>query len=242
MSGGTKNIVYNIKQCFFDIIFPKYCLFCGQEGTNWCSSCQAREALAWGNVCFKCHQIEVELNLCAQCRELYFFDGLLCAASYKDEGFSTLIQTCKYRFVKDLTLPLGLLVAKHLEKELLNSKAIFFSYFFQAVVMAVPLSKRRQNWRGFNQAEEIAKVVASYFKLSYDNNLKRLKHCQAQAKLVEAKRLTNITGSFSFTGTAPKKIILIDDVITTGATVNECAKILRASGAEEILVLAVAKG
>jgi len=242
MSGGAKNIVYNIKQCFFDIIFPKYCLFCGQEGTDWCSTCQAKEILAWDKVCFKCHQTDVELGLCDQCRELYFFDGLICAASYEDKIISTLIQTYKYRFVKDLTLPLGRLIAKNLEKELLNSKAIFFSYFFKSVVMAVPLSKRRQNWRGFNQAEEIAKVVANYFKLSYDNNLKRLKHCQAQAKLTEQERLTNITGSFSFTGTAPEKVILIDDVITTGATVNECAKVLRAAGAEEILVLACAKG
>jgi len=242
MLGGAKNIVCNFKQCFFDIIFPKYCLLCGQEGTYWCDTCQTKDILAWGKSCFKCHVAGADLNLCSACQESYFFDGLLCASDYEDQTISALIQTCKYRFVKELTLTLGLLMSNYLTKELASSRNVFFKDFFKATVVPVPLSKSRQNWRGFNQAELIAKVVVDYFNLDYNSNLKRLKHRPPQAKLSEAKRLTNMTNCFSFSGPAPKKIILIDDVVTTGTTVNECAKVLRACGATEILVLACAKG
>lgn len=242
MLGGAKNIVCNIKQCFFDIIFPKYCLACGKEGNYWCADCQLKEILVWGGNCFNCRQEKADLNLCTKCQDLYYFSGLLCATNYEDKIISSLIQACKYSFVKELTNPLGLLMANYLQQELTNSKNIFFQDFFKTTVMAVPLSQKRQSWRGFNQAEIIAKVVADYFNLPINSNLKRVLHKKPQAKLTAKNRLTNMSGSFHFSGPAPEKIILIDDVITTGSTVNECAKVLRAAGAEEILVLAVAKG
>jgi competence protein ComFC len=242
MLGGAKNIVFSIRQCFLDIIFPKYCLLCGREGTYWCPQCQVKDILSWSRACFGCHKSSSPLSLCSTCQPLYHFDGLLCAADYEDETISALIQAYKYRFVKELAPELGLIMAKHLAKELAVSKHEFFKDFFRSEVMAVPLSQRRHNWRGFNQAEEVAKFVADYFNLSYSSQLKRLKHRPPQAKLSEAERLNNLAGCFGFSGEAPTKIILIDDVITTGATVNECAKVLRAAGAEEILVLACAKG
>ncbi|MCX6793163.1 MAG: hypothetical protein NTY12_04005 [Candidatus Falkowbacteria bacterium] len=242
MLGGAKNIVCNIKQCFFDIIFPKYCVICEKEGSYFCEVCQTKDILTWDKNCFKCHNNVADLSLCEDCKSLYFFDGLLCASDYEDRIISSLIQAYKYHFVKELAQILGLFIAKHLEKELMVSKNIFFNNFFDATVIAVPLSKRRQKWRGFNQAEVIAKVVAQYFGLNFNSDLRRLIHKKPQAKLSEAKRLNNLQGCFNFNGTAPAKVILVDDVITTAATVNECAKVLRAQGAEEILVLAIAKG
>ena len=242
MLGGAKNIVYNIRQCFFDIIFPKHCLDCGQEGEYWCKSCRAKIILTWPKICFNCKKDNIIFGLCDQCRPLYYFDGVVCVYDYENKIISNLIQAYKYHFVKDLSLDLGLVVARHLAKELVVSNNNFFSYFFNFVIMPVPLSHRRQNWRGFNQAEEIARVIANYFGLQCNFSLKRLKHRSPQAKLNQAKRLVNMKDCFIFEGKAPQKIILVDDVITTGATVNECARVLKQAGAEEILVLTIAKG
>lgn len=242
MLGGAKNIVNSVKQCFFDILFPKYCIGCGKEGADWCLLCQKKNILAWDQGCFKCHASKCELGLCSTCQQLYFFDALVLAADYEDKIIGDLVKAYKYHFIKDLAVNLAWLLVERLSKEVASSKNLFFQDFTQTVVMAVPLSKRRQKWRGFNQAEEMAKIMASHFNLTYSDKLKRVKHRRAQAKLSEQERLNNLAGCFSFNGAAPEKVILVDDVVTTGATVNECAKALRAAGAEEILVLALAKG
>jgi len=117
--------------------------------------------------------------------------------------------------------------------------------FNDNLVVPVPLSGKRLCWRGFNQAELLARKIAENYGLGLDaNNLIRIKHKKPQAKLDEVHRQENIKGCFVWRGNNlnKKNIILIDDVVTTGATLNECAKILKASGAGEVWGLVVAKG
>ena len=110
--------------------------------------------------------------------------------------------------------------------------------------MPVPLSKKRLRWRGFNQAELLAEKVAENYGLAMDAaNLIRVKHKKPQAKLDEVHRLENIKDCFAWQGSNlnKKNIILIDDVVTTGATLNECAIVLHAAGAAEVWCLVVPK-
>lgn len=242
MLGGLKNIVLFCQQYFFDIIFPKYCLGCGQEGNYLCAKCLAQDRLLWSGKCFCCHKATEELNLCLNCQPLYYFKGVLCAFDYEDKLISEAIRACKYRLAKDLAFVLGDILARYLEQVLSTSTHDFFQDFFTAQIIPLPLSRRRYNWRGFNQAELIAQVVANYFDLALFDGLIRVKHTSAQAKLKEQQRLINLAGSFKVIKPVPAKIILIDDIITTGATANEAAKVLYQAGAEEILVLTLAKG
>jgi len=243
MRGGVKErIVSFFEQYVLDIIFPKYCLGCNKEGSYYCALCQQKGPLTWSGLCFGCRKISLSGRLCEVCQSSYYFDGVICAADYEDKVVSSLIQVLKYNFVKEIATNLGLLVAKALEEKINLASGPFKNNFFKASVIPVPLSKKRYHWRGFNQAEEISKSLANYFNLDLNNNLVRLKNVKPQAKLTEAKRLINMQNCFGVIGKVSERIILVDDVITTGATVNECAKILRTAGAKEIWVVVCAKG
>ena len=117
--------------------------------------------------------------------------------------------------------------------------------FSKNLIMPVPLHSKRRRWRGFNQAEIIAKEVADHFKLDFNSDkLVRTKHKKPQAKLGERDRKSNIIDCFYWNGSelANRNVILIDDVVTTGSTLNECARILKDNGAGEVWGLVVAKG
>lgn len=172
----------------------------------------------------------------------HYFDELYIAADYEESIVGAIIQALKYRFVKELAGSAGKILCKALERELLKEKNPLGEMFFKAVVVPVPLTKRRQQWRGFNQVAEIARFVAQYFNLEYRECLSRRGNHKPQAKLSEAERLINLDNAFINLGQSPEYVVLIDDVITTGTTVNECAKQLKANGAKRILVCALAKG
>ena len=108
----------------------------------------------------------------------------------------------------------------------------------------MPLHKKRQRLRGFNQSEQLARAISKNFNLEINHNLIRIKHKKAQAKLHEKNRWENIKNCFSYQGKNlnNKNILLIDDVATTGATLNECAKVLKENNAKEVWGLVVAKG
>mgnify|MGYP001382756019 CR=1 FL=1 len=201
----------------FDILFPKYCLSCNQEGEYFCLECKKKPFKQWD-------------GRLAVSGEKYF-DALYCLGDYEDEVLGTLIKTCKYRFVKELTIDL----AKLLIKEISDKE-------YKGVIVPVPLSKRRERWRGFNQSEEIGRIVARELNLEYRDCLIRIKHKKAQAKLSEKERQENMNGCFEARGEIPERVILIDDVITTGTTVNECSRVLKEKGTKYIIVLTMAKG
>jgi len=111
--------------------------------------------------------------------------------------------------------------------------------------MPIPLHKRRLRWRGFNQAEKIAKILSDKLNIPLVNNkLIRIKYNQPQAKINSQKRKNNIIGCFQYNGESleEKNIILVDDVVTSGSTLNECAKVLKEKGAQEVWGICVARG
>lgn len=200
------------------------------------------------------------------CQVLYDLDGVWIAALYEDKLIRQIIKDLKYYFVSSLAAVLGKLlilfinnlinkhkVLGHNLREGINwpdfnqikSVPLAILDFKADLVMAVPLSAKRRRWRGFNQAEILAEIFAKEYDLEINlRDLVRIKHKTAQAKLNEASRLENIKDCFAWRGGNLNKrnIILIDDVVTTGATLNECAKILKASGAGEVWGLVAAKG
>ncbi len=112
------------------------------------------------------------------------------------------------------------------------------------LIMAIPLHRLRKAERGFNQAEIIAKTIGNCLKIKYVKNiLLRKRFTQTQTKLNLKERKANMKDAFRIkriNKITDKNIILVDDVITTGATVSECAKILKENGASNIFALSVA--
>ena len=206
-----------------EILFPQFCFNCGIEGTYLCEDCKSILEITGF------HQKYSAPNL----KDLYF------ALSYNNPLSKKLIQKFKYEpFVKELTKPLSSLIIAHFQ--LMDNKPDFSGF----LIIPVPLEKRRMKWRGFNQAEEIGKELAEFLKIPLISDcLIKTRETISQVELPEDARKENVKGAFSVKNRIlGKKILLVDDVYTTGATMTECARILRESGAKEIIGIAIARG
>jgi len=155
-----------------------------------------------------------------------------------------LIQKLKYKpFAKELAQPLALLIITYFKN--LEKQPFFLYPENQFSIIPIPLFLKRLKWRGFNQSEEIAKILAGYFEMPFlQDALIRIKDTRPQIELPKEERAKNIKDAFMCQH--PKKIkniniILFDDVYTTGATMREAAKILKRAGAKQIIGLTVAR-
>src|SRR3989344_7225576 len=117
-------------------------------------------------------------------------------------------------------------------------------YFSDFVLVPVPLHRKRHNWRGFNQAELLSGALSVSLNIPLNKTLvSRRKATKPQVKLSALERKRNVENAFALSGNpANKKIILVDDVITSGSTLNELAKLLKKHKASEVWALTVAHG
>lgn len=117
----------------------------------------------------------------------------------------------------------------------------FLTRCLDATVMAVPMHRVDLRQRGFNQAQQLALDIASALHLPIDHNLVAVARHKAQKKLTAHQRQQNLRGVFDYPGHSPPHILIIDDVVTTGATVSEVARTLKQRGSEQISVLCLAR-
>jgi len=215
----------NIKNFLLDLFFPKHCFNCQQEGEYLCPDCQA------------C----LEISSIHQKEKYSCLDDLCFATDYQKPLVKKLIKLFKYEpFIKELAITLTSLIIEHFQ--LLDQKPDFSDF----VLIPVPLEKRRLKWRGFNQAEEIAKELSSFLTIPLINNvLIKTRETLPQVELSDEERKENIKGAFfcqSPEKIKKRKILLVDDVYTTGATMTEAARVLKKSGAKEVIGIVVARG
>ena len=171
---------------------------------------------------------------CALCRGgLRGFDAAYCYGSYEGT-LRELIHLYKYGRVQTLAKPLGDLLAAALPRE----------ERFDAVT-AVPLHWRRQWQRGFNQSELLARAMAARYGIPVVRALRRVRATVSQAGLSNTRRRENVAMAFACRrgarAVAGKRILLIDDVLTTGSTAAACARALKRAGAAKVALLAVAR-
>lgn len=174
-----------------------------------------------------------EYDLCTICREsLANFDSAYSFGSYEGP-LRKLIHLYKYAKIESLAQPLSRFLIR----------AIPLEQRFDAV-MAMPMHWRKQWERGFNQAELLARPVAARYGLRLSSNLRRKRYTASQAGLTEAQRRENLKGSFYVKKpeqVAGKRILLVDDVFTTGATLRTAAAALKAAGAAHVSALTLAR-
>lgn len=231
-----------IKEVVLNLFFPLECLGCGKEKEWFCRDCFRRLEILPRQACIFCGTENPSGHTCGDCAAIHFLDGVFSAANYGQKEVSTLIRHLKYSLARDLEKPLSDLVVLAIEgwrRE--NNRDLFpGSCFF----LPIPLHPKRERWRGFNQSELIADRTAEKFGWKKLSGLERTINSKPQAKMKAEDRGKNIQDCFRFSGNDldGKKIILIDDVATSGATLEEAAKTLKNSGAKSVWGLTVARG
>ena len=175
-------------------------------------------------------------------RGLKAIDAVIAAGSYDSSPLlRKAILTFKFRRVTTLSEDLGHWMADALHGLLLPPK---FLQDTTPVLTAVPLHWSRRYERGFNQAELLGRVISKRTAWRMADLLRRIRPTGHQSRRQREERLTALEGAFRFSGTgkAPPYVILIDDLCTTGATLDECAKALKASGTEFVAAIVAALG
>lgn len=232
-----------------DFIFPVRCLACAgfsaSGDAGWlCDACLAALPVATTPTCIVCTAPAPQGDTCPQCKPQTALDRVLEAGSYADPLLRRVVTTMKYRFVPALASQCATLIERRLAVARQTHDLDVFKT--APLVTAVPLHPYRLNWRGFNQAELIARRLAGTHGLNFAPLLARRRRTVAQATIADSReRAQNTSGAFACLDPAAvngREVIIIDDVCTSGATLNECAKILKSAGAKSVTALVVARG
>ncbi len=242
MFGGIKNT----KDFFIDILFPAQCIICEKEGEWLCHYCQKKISFYHCLNCIICHkEAQEESILCPACASFYGFKNIIAVTDYKNKTVANTIKYLKYNFIKELSVYLADIVQQYVEQEIKKDN-LLYKYFNSknSLLIPVPLHSKKLKRRGFNQTIKIFKKISERFDIPLDCNLHRIKNKKPQTKLSGSERERNLKNCFVWKGKnlSSYNIILVDDVITTGATMFECASTLKTEGAKNILGLAVAHG
>lgn len=226
-----------------DFFYPRFCLFCRKEGSYPCPDCFSKIKTFESPTCPYCQYRSFDGKICKNHKK--YLDGFIAASPYQQEFLVKLIDALKYNFIKEISDILALLILKFLNE---NKEIEFFKNNYDFVLIPIPLHKKRLHWRGFNQAEEIAKKISPLIKVPIKNNvIFKKKKTKPQVGLAKKERKENIKDAFSIEKNKlklilTKKIILIDDVATTLSTLEEAAKLLKKNKIKEVWGLTVAHG
>ncbi|MEK6745340.1 MAG: ComF family protein [Nitrospirota bacterium] len=230
-----------------DFILPATCSYCrspvGDSGIpHFCEACWSDFSPLHGPVCTSCGRpfgspvslTDSPEHECLSCRMTPPHYDQALAAGLFEGPLREAIHVYKYRPLRSLGEPLARWMAGQVRMTVPLD-----------IAMPVPLHKKRLRHRGFNQALLLAHGVSERFAmpLNYDN-LVRVRYTRPQVELSGRERAENVRGAFNLVRPAEvsdKRILLIDDVFTTGATMNECAKVLKDAGAASVTVLTLAR-
>jgi len=236
-SGISLETVQKALISFRNRVLPPACLFCGSplsdKGEPFCVSCLER--LADSVVRCPCCALPVgskgvQPHLCQSCQSGVSLMGTSCALGGYSGVLKEMVQQFKYSGRFYLDKPLARLLA---DKVVPGSCDL---------IVAVPLYEQRQRKRGYNQAALLAGKMGGWLDVPVNPHLLiRSRKTISQQGLNRAERLQNVKGAFSVSGeVVMKRILLVDDVMTTGATVNECCRVLLKAGADQVDVAVIA--
>lgn len=218
--------------------FPRHCLICGDsyQLQALCPDClQELKANHYACICCAEPLDETQQNhLCGKClKQQPYFDRVISPYLYQPP-LDRLVT--RFKFHADLSAGrvLARLLAEHIRQQVQQ---------LPDCLVPVPLHYFRLRQRGFNQSQEISRVLGKQLQIPVKFTLcARQRKTSSQSGLNEKQRRKNIRGAFKVTGRLPyKHVAIIDDVMTTGNTVNEIAKLLRKAGAETIQVWSVCR-
>lgn len=218
-------------------VYPDRCFLCGrviEYQTELCSDCKKTKTLIREEICTSCALPKKKCN----CKnKSNFYNGITAPFLYKDEARHG-IWRWKFRNRRSSTDSFALMIASAVNR---NLKSVSFD-----VVTFIPQTAKEKEKRGYNQGEILANSVAGIMNLPCKPLLKKLYETERQHNLLKVERSGNIFGVFNVSDKAfvdGKSVLIIDDIKTSGATLNECAKMLVLNNAKSVYcaVIAVAE-
>ena len=227
-----------------DTLFPKSCLGCGAPKDYLCTACLARFPRRLRQRCPTCRKHATPRGeVCFACSGLHALDGIFAASHYRSPLVAKSIHTYKYRFIATLAQPLGTWLANRVSEIDLPLPDLY---------IPVPLHPRRLRFRGFNQSALLAQTLADTLTPGsalpvLQDSLIRTRATKPQMKTQSREeRLGNLKDAFALSAASAisirgKTIWLVDDIATTGTTLEECARILKAAGAKSVFGIVLAR-
>lgn len=212
------------KKYFLEILFPSRCVTCATTGTLLCEHCAPKLPRAL----------------------VYEYDMAACF-DYNNIAVRTLLWRFKYQGAREVAE----ICAPYLHEEILSLCAEHLTLFPQntnITLVPVPLSQKREKTRGYNQAHTLAQALVAHAPHTYTvrtDILSRNRDTVSQTKMTSrTARARNVSGAFTLCTSTPlpEFVVVLDDVITSGATTKECAKLLKETGVPTVLRVAVAHG
>ncbi len=234
---STSQPVKNIITRGINLLFPSSCPICNCPSDNLhtspiCTTCWTSIKPFYGNACNICSRpIESEdVPICAEChRERPPYARAMAFGIFEDL-LKEVIHIYKFSSVRRLAKPIGTLMYA---MDMPDAD----------LIVPVPLTKKRLKERGFNQSLLIAKHLSKKFGIRLSSNLLvKIRETEHQSLLKRKERLRSLRGAFKVTQKVHHvRVIIVDDVLTTGTTINECTKALLGGGAKEVFSVVVAR-
>lgn len=223
------------------LFFPKKCINCKAFGEYICATCFTLFDFDVPLLCGVCGRQAVGGLTHPSCRSRYSIDGIFVSLVYKGIAKKLIYQFKFQPYLTDLRFVIGELFYDGL----IQQESFFRVMKMNVYLVPIPLHRKRLRERGYNQAELLALDLSKKFGVPTQILLKRTVQTTTQVGKTQAERRENMKGAFIISSNCSlndKTIFLIDDVVTSGATMNEGAKVLKRAGAKAVYGLALAHG
>lgn len=217
-----------------DFVFPKYCINCRKIGAYICANCFSFISFDVSMICLVCNNPTFDGVTHPKCRGKYTIDGAFSAVAYKGV-VKKLIYNFKYKpFLSDLKNTLNELFYESIIQNEIFQKA----YISKPILVPIPLHSKRLRKRGYNHARLLSEGLSKKLNLPMIEALQRTKNTKSQFGLNLKDRKENIRDAFSvfpnYSITQLPNIFLVDDILTTGSTLLEAARILKKNGVRRV--------
>ena len=228
---------FELLQSAVSLLYPSGCTICGKNiraGEYLCNQCEAKVVRIVAPFCQKCSEpFEGSITntfACANCaHRTIYFDAAV--AAYRGRG---IVRQIIHEFKYGRQIHLRHLVARWLNSAL-DDERLRQSHF--DAIVPVPLHPARQRERGFNQASLLAELLSAQTSIPVKPLLERIRYTTTQTALDRSERMENLHYAFRLRKNADVRglrVLLVDDVLTTGSTLNECARILKRASAVSV--------
>ena len=223
-----------------DFIFPKYCINCRKIGSYICDNCFSYISFNEISTCVVCQKPALGGLTHPRCKKRSTIDGVISSLVYKGV-VKKMVYQFKYKpHVSDLQRTLDTLFYEGLiQKELFQTMVTG-----QVALVPIPLHKKRFRSRGYNQSLLLAEGLSKLCGIRVMDCMHRIKNTTTQIRLSQEERKENISGAFAVKNLwhPVRNVILIDDIVTSGATLAEAAKVLKKAGVEKVWGATLAHG